>query len=265
MSSTVHQIDTKTETTTQARAAYVYAILVDGVVRYIGKGRGRRIAEHVNIIRRLRDGRDGGPKCQVVHRRAASAVRSGASVRAMKMVEGLDDESAYLIERDLIGTYPEGHLWNVSDGGEGCSSSDAVRRWADPSYREKQLASARSPETVRRKSEAQRVSQNIPEVRERVRAAQREAFARPACRARLVARTKRNWESQEYRDSVVAGRKAQWTQEARAKQSATHAAKWTPEHRAQRSADYKIKFQNPEWKARWLARQREGRKKKAVA
>lgn len=232
--------------------AYVYAIVVDGVVRYIGKGTGRRTGEHRNIVERLLRDVAGGPKEQVVHRRIAAAVRSGLAWSIVKTHVGLTEQRALDLEIDLIAKAPDGQLWNIAEGGRGCTSEFARRRWSNHEYRAKQEAAIKSPETLRRKSEASRESQNQPDVRERVKSAQRAAFARPESKARLVARTLRFWQSDEYRAKVVAGRKAQWTPEARAKQSAKHKAMWTDEYRAKRSAAHKAMFLDPEFKAQWM-------------
>lgn len=241
-----------------ASAAYVYAIVVDGVVRYIGKGRGRRLKKHLSVARRLLTGDARG--AQVVQRRLSKALSLGASVEERVLVSGLSDADAYDRERAEIASFPNGQLWNLTDGGAGISSQDAIRRWSDPEYRVKQIAAANTPTAKRLKSESVRNAQRDPQVRKRVKAGQVAAFATPESKAKLTARNRRFWKSADYRAKVVAGRKAQWTPEARAKQSLTHKKLWTPKRKRAHGDAFRARWSDPAARAKLLA----GRKKKAA-
>lgn len=238
--------------------AYVYAIAVDGVVRYIGKGNGNRTKEHLRIVARLAEGLPGGPKEQVVHRRLAKAKKAGSEIAIERISSGLTDSEAYELERvEIAKGMATGELWNLHEGGIGATSEFARAKWQDPQYRANQAAAVRDPRVRQRRSEAQREAQNRPDVRQRVRAAQRNAWARPECRANKVAAAERNWSSQEYRDAVVAGRKAQWTQELRAKQSRTLSKLWSePAARAAQRARLRAVWDDPQRKAEMLAARR---------
>lgn len=238
---------------TQENTAYVYAFMVDGVIRYIGKGRDRRMHAHMTIVRHILNGRR-HRKEQVVHRRMAAAIKESADVQWAVIKSRLSDAEAFALEIDTIASIHKDDLWNVCEGGRGCSSADALERWSRPEYRAKQAEKRADPEVRRHKSESGRITQNIPEVRERVKAAQRAAFATPESKARLIARTKKFWATPGYREAVVAGRKAQWTPETRASASAKHKALWTDEKRAERSAKYKAMWADPERLALILSR-----------
>ena len=72
----------------KTRSAYVYAILVDGVVRYIGKGRNGRMNTHLIEAKRS------AVRCRAnttqlsprMHRRMVEAVKSGASIQERMIV-----------------------------------------------------------------------------------------------------------------------------------------------------------------------------------
>lgn len=65
--------------------AYVYAITVDGIVRYIGKGRGRRLNVHLNIAKLITRRRACGEKISSSifreRMKAGAAMKYGAERR----------------------------------------------------------------------------------------------------------------------------------------------------------------------------------------
>jgi hypothetical protein len=65
-----------------ARACYVYGIIVDGTVRYIGKGTGARLFTHVINAKRTAAGcgRKTGHPHPRLHRRLVEAIRTGARI-----------------------------------------------------------------------------------------------------------------------------------------------------------------------------------------
>src|SRR5262245_53480758 len=99
--------------------AYVYAIKVDGVVRYIGKGRRYRLIEHRRIARELNRRRAAGEKIKArrVHNKLAKAIRNGSVIEHDVIAFNLSDDVAYDRERSEIANAPAGQLWNVKAGG----------------------------------------------------------------------------------------------------------------------------------------------------
>jgi hypothetical protein len=97
---------------------YVYTITVDGVVRYIGKGKGLRVYCHMKEVRsRLnRDYRlqNIGSRLQ---QNLTKAVLSGAKVIERVLVDNLTETAAYKLEYDKLREYvfagKRDQLWNV--------------------------------------------------------------------------------------------------------------------------------------------------------
>jgi hypothetical protein len=97
---------------------YVYTISVAGVVRYIGKGKGRRLYLHMKEVRsRLKRDyrlRSIGSRLQ---RELTKAFLSGAEVIEQVLVDGLTESAAYKLEYDKLREYvfagKRDQLWNV--------------------------------------------------------------------------------------------------------------------------------------------------------
>jgi len=97
---------------------YVYTISVAGVVRYIGKGKGRRLYLHMKEVRsRLKRDyrlRSIGSRLQ---RELTKAFLSGAEVIEQVLVDGLTEPAAYKREYDNLREYvfagKRDQLWNV--------------------------------------------------------------------------------------------------------------------------------------------------------
>jgi hypothetical protein len=97
---------------------YVYTITVDGVVRYIGKGKGLRLYSHMKEVRsRLnRDYRlqNIGSRLQ---QNLTKAVLSRAKVIERILVDNLTETAAYKLEYDKLREYvfagKRDQLWNV--------------------------------------------------------------------------------------------------------------------------------------------------------
>ena len=162
--------------------AYVYAIIVDGVTRYIGKGRGGRIKDHLRIARGLNNGR-AYPALRV-HRRLAKAIRDGSSVVVKKVLVNLADDEAFELERRAIEYADRGNLWNVADGGVGMTSDHMRSVWLRAGHRDRMSAIM-----ARRWAD--------PMQRERIAAPQRAAMA-GADKAKMSARSKATWANPSY-------------------------------------------------------------------
>jgi len=153
--------------------AYVYAIIVDDVVKYIGKGSGRRAIRHVQKMHQLLRARAAGEVVRAthLHNRMAKAWRNGSSLEIVTLIDGLTDEQAFIKEVELIASYPHGQLWNQTLGGE------------NPPR-----AKSRSPEFI-----------------EKVRASNVIAWSNPRLLAHHSERCKVLWLDPEYRDKTIKG------------------------------------------------------------
>ena len=114
------QVRTSASPSSETRSAYVYAIFVDGVVRYIGKGRNARMYAHLIAAKRS------AARCRArtmqlsprMHRRLVEAVRSGADIQERIIVGGLTDRQALRIESQLSAEFHKfrtDQLWNTID------------------------------------------------------------------------------------------------------------------------------------------------------
>ena len=90
------------------------------VVRYVGKGRDKRLYIHVIEARRSA-ARCGactthlGPR---VHRKLVEAVRAGSDIAEIVILDGLTDQNAFRLEYEVIGNFHQsrpGQLWNTID------------------------------------------------------------------------------------------------------------------------------------------------------
>lgn len=107
---------------------YLYEIRVDGIVRYIGKGRDGRMLSH--LIDAKKTAARAGVKVANLNpffrRNLVKAVQRGALIRETKLTSGLTAKAAYEQERELIGDFHKnrtGQLWNTID-----------ERFMDPKY-----------------------------------------------------------------------------------------------------------------------------------
>jgi hypothetical protein len=101
---------------------YVYAIYVDGVARYIGKGSNGRMHFHVIEARRINSRRARGANTDRTatkfYRKLAEAMRHGATITEKIMLDGLTNRRAYRIEKQKIEELhkqKQDQLWNTID------------------------------------------------------------------------------------------------------------------------------------------------------
>jgi hypothetical protein len=102
------------------RNFYVYAIKVDGVVRYIGKGSNGRVHVHMSAVRALV--RKTRKHVRGIHRKLHHAHTGGAKIAHKFVKSGLTECQVYAAEARVIANYRKyrpGQLWNLTDGGSG--------------------------------------------------------------------------------------------------------------------------------------------------
>jgi hypothetical protein len=101
---------------------------VDGIVRYIGKGRNGRMYTHLIEAKRT------SARCPAntahlsprMHRKLVETVRAGSQITETVITSGLSDRATYQLESRIIGEFHKfrpGQLWNTID-----------ERFLDPQY-----------------------------------------------------------------------------------------------------------------------------------
>jgi hypothetical protein len=118
------------------RQCYVYEIRIDGVVRYIGKGRNGRIYSHLIDAKRTASRPDVKISNLFPHFRKmlVLAVRRGSNIAEKIIASNLTDGEAYRIEWQMIRNYHKRHagqLWNTIDE-HGMDPKDLPKRWSNP-------------------------------------------------------------------------------------------------------------------------------------
>jgi len=151
--------------------AYVYKILVDGVVRYIGKGIEDRAKDQSAFFRKK---------------------NPDSRVRYKIVKSRLSEKIAFALEKRLTTSHKG--LWNQRSGGAGMTSEKAKALWRRPEYRQRQLLNLRRmsekchTSTQRAKAGARIAKMNkTKEMRERTRKLSRERWRNPEYRQRLLA------------------------------------------------------------------------------
>lgn len=214
----------------QVEVCYVYGVVVDGIVRYVGLSRepARRLKEHIRDATRRPSGLI-GPKL-------ASSLKAEAKIEIEILATCQSRRQAAEVEKAEIAkrgghTVRGRQLWNTHRGGIGGSSeaSNAVllKKWrSDPAFREKisrlasrQLAEQRKdPEFERRRIRAVSAASRSPE-RLAILARARKNINRDKQRAAVGAVAKRRWQDPEYRDRMIAAIKLSWALKRAARQN----------------------------------------------
>jgi hypothetical protein len=211
---------------------YVYQIITDGVVRYVGKGTGRRKADHMKMVRQIARRRAAGEAVRTTHfyNRLTRAWLDGEQIEFAMIAEGLSESEAF--EREKIEIAVGDGLWNEAPGGEGFNAE----QWNDPRFREMMRAREDSKRT-------------------------------PEYRAKRAAIIRSLWADPEYQEARASGR---WSPEQRAAFSAWNKKRWTdPELRKQLSEANRQKalqqWRDPETRKQLLKSRRLSRRaKKAI-
>lgn len=260
--------------------AYVYAIVVDGVVRYIGKGVGRRIFRHLSqtkgFVRRKATGET--IALSGFYKKLLTSWENGAKIEEVFLAEGLSHDDAFALEIKTIALAPVGQLWNVLEGGQGITSEDAKRKWSDPQYRKRQEAARADPIVKAKQSAVHKIVQSDPDLCAKRSVSQKAAWKQPEARARKSAAVKAAWEKPTYREKITVARKAQWANpEFRARLQQLRKRQWsepgyrdrvkaamreriaarTPEEKAKAAANSQKFWSDPEQRKKRSIRQKE--------
>ncbi len=100
------------------KGCYVYAIYVDGVLRYIGKGTNSRMYAHMREVRqRLTRKFNLKNVSPIFQQKLTEAVVKGAVVEEIVIAENLTSKQAYELEHrhmeEMVHDGKRGQLWNV--------------------------------------------------------------------------------------------------------------------------------------------------------
>lgn len=236
---------------------YVYAIRVNRVVRYIGKGTNGRVHEHMMWVRLI----EAGTKPRATfHKRLHAVWKQGAKITHSILLKQLSERDALKHERRIIAEYRADHprqLWNVQPGGEG----GLAEIWADPEWKAKQSALIKAALTTpevraRRKKQAQRRWLDPNEI---------EAWAAQMARQRKTRKyqnsvsdgLKRKWAEPEYHAAMLIKRKAAWTATRRKARGRQSTAYWADQkNRNRQSRSFSRYWSDPKWKAATRAKQK---------
>lgn len=215
--------------------SYVYAIRVDGVVRYIGKGIGRRVHRHLNIVRSVARRRAAGEIVRTSHfyNRLTKAWLGGAEIDEVIIVDEVTNEEACKIEIKEIAKR-KSQLWNTYPGGDGGTvkgfrtltaeqkhriAESNRKTWADPKLKaqhgerckivllrpdvQEKIRKPKSTEHNQKVSERAKARWADPAFREKM--AQR--FAESTYHQTLGARMKAQWADPLWRQKMLTARR----------------------------------------------------------
>lgn len=149
--------------------AYVYAIEVAGIIRYVGKGTGKRAWAHVrhanNLIKKQKISANN------FYQQLTKAILSEASIDVQILKSNLSEEDAYYFEAVEISKTGLGQLWNTFSGGVGSTSADIKRLFERPGHLERVVAGIRATwadqENRKQRIAAIKAARSTPEARAR--------------------------------------------------------------------------------------------------
>ena len=116
---------------------YVYEVIVDDLVRYVGKGTGRRFKNHISTAKRYERYLHEGRQITVApfYENLLIELGRGSEVTYRIVAQFSTDQEALAKEIEHIASFQEGQLWNDGPGGNGGTSRGAFRRWSSESER----------------------------------------------------------------------------------------------------------------------------------
>lgn len=241
---------------------YVYEIQVDGIARYIGKGKGRRVRVHLQIARSVLTRRAAGEAVRTTrfYNRLARALKSGSKIEARFIAEGLSEIDAFARECLEISKSPSGQLWNITSGGDGFKSEDVAAFWRDPEFRRKQRAYRTDPDYLAKLGATLKVSRADPEYRRAASEKMKELWSDPEKRDEYIAMIRKNTSKPEFRKKQSEITKALFASQKFREKHATamRAVRSTPEFRARLSAGIKASHSDKSFRK---AQSEKGRRK----
>jgi len=178
--------------------AYVYAILVDGVIRYVGKGDGlpmKRAREHMRRVREILRNRESGSRkwASSLYNKLAKAATAGLPIEERPLYVGLTEHEAYRIEIEQIDALGA-QLWNQQGGGRGGWKPTAETRQKLSEAAKRRAATVEGKEHLVRASKASRISPR-----------QRKRCMTPEMKVTLSAMKKADWNDEARAERMRAG------------------------------------------------------------
>lgn len=185
--------------------AYVYIYKDDtGVPRYVGKGRGSRITDHITLATAHNEGRR-LERATHFTRWLAKCIRLGKVFSYEIHTNNLSDDAAFKLEAELIARLGRsrkgGTLYNTTAGGDGFTSEDA-----------KEIAAR--PDVKRKKQEALERNLADPKFRAKLSQATKESNGRPHRREQAREKATAEWKKEERRAAAAQRARELWADPA---------------------------------------------------
>lgn len=220
-----------------SRGSYVYEIVVDGVVRYIGKGTGDRVVRHFKKAQQCMRARRAGERIRITrfYDLLSDALNRGLVVGYNIVASDLTSEAALEREISEIASVPSSQLWNVLPGGLGVTSECMKHRWADPAWRRKITDNRNDPQYRARVSQRMRAAWKDPEIRVAMIGAKRRSNT-VEVRRRASEKQKSVWAETDFRKRI-SNRWADGDRVEMAREKAIQAWRDNPGWRSRRFAD----------------------------
>ena len=195
--------------------AFVYAILVDGVIRYIGKGNASRPIAHVHEVRRIIRRRSMGQKINTTlfYNKLAKACLAGSMISHFMIFEAATDLEAFDLEIGVINAAPDGQLWNLHPGGRGMTSKFQKAYFAEhPEYKREKIKQLLlvSPSSEERSRQASK-SWADKDHREKQSKSRKAAWEKPERRIKQTAALKGKPKPNGFGAKITAANNKRWS------------------------------------------------------
>lgn len=179
---------------------YVYKFTIDGVVRYIGKGKGKRVLSHERQCKYNKT---------MWHKYLNKAILDNKKIEVF--IEGFYETNveASTIEIQLISCYGrkafgEGELMNYQAGGQGGDSITSKLLWENVEYRKKCMEANKNPDTKKKRSVATTTRWKDQNYKNKVSTLMKAAGKTEKAKHNKSMASKKLWESDKHRDIMSA-------------------------------------------------------------